>query len=61
MGKVSRVIFANLDNLDQGQEMIIFVSILTTFEDSFVFFEAAGAEMKMGEDLVSSNFCLFVQ
>ncbi len=36
-------------DLDQSREIIIFVSLLTTFEASFIFFVAAGTVAKMDQ------------
>jgi hypothetical protein len=41
----------NSTDLDQGSNMIIFESILTTFEVSIIFFEAAGGVTKVGSSL----------
>jgi hypothetical protein len=38
-------------DLEQGMDIIIFECILTTFEASFIFFEATGAVAKIGSSL----------
>jgi hypothetical protein len=42
-------------DLDQDSEMIIFESILTTFEASFIF-EAAGAVAKIDSSLILNHY-----